>query len=152
MLLHNPLAPEAFVLFEHHVLDGLSTHRQCRDEEPEAGGVLLGLRRGVHLHIVGFTPPQARDIRTRFSFHRSAHGHQELARRAWKESGGYVDYVGEWHTHPEAQPTPSVIDLQEWRLICAYPSQKVFVIVGTVSTWVGVECCEAMRAAESEAS
>jgi integrative and conjugative element protein (TIGR02256 family) len=152
MLLHHPLVPEAFLLFEQHVLDGLSAHRQCRDEEPEAGGVLLGFRRGAHLHVVGFTPPQARDIRTRYSFHRSARGYQELARWAWKESGGHVDYLGEWHTHPEAQPAPSGIDLREWRIICTRGSQKIFIIVGTVLNWVGVGCCEAIQAAESEVS
>jgi integrative and conjugative element protein (TIGR02256 family) len=151
MLLRHPFVPDAFLLFEQHVFAGIRTYRQLRDEQPEAGGVLLGLRRGLHLHVIGFTPPQPRDIRTRHSFRRSAYGHQNIAQKAWKESGGCVDHIGEWHTHPEAQPLPSGLDLREWQKSCARQSQKVFVIVGTQYMWVGVGRDGSVKAAAESA-
>jgi len=95
MLLRHPFVPDAFLLFEQHVFAGISAFRQRRDEQPEAGGLLLGLRRGLHLHVTGFTPPQPRDLRMRHSFRRFAYGHQDIARKAWKETTarGAISYL-----------------------------------------------------------
>ncbi len=35
--------------------------------------------------------------------------------RIYEESGGLTHYLGEWHTHPEAAPTPSPTDLSTLR-------------------------------------
>jgi integrative and conjugative element protein (TIGR02256 family) len=56
-----------------------------------------------------------KDRRTSFGFVRQDKGHQEVATMEWQESGGSVNFVGEWHTHPERHPTPSWIDRRSWR-------------------------------------
>ncbi|WP_269139197.1 Mov34/MPN/PAD-1 family protein [Burkholderia pseudomultivorans] len=73
------------------------------------------------------------------SLRRLAHGHQKIALDLWKAERETMDYLGEWHTHPEAVPTPSSIDTGEWRKICAKKSDfMMFLILGTRNVlWVG---------------
>ena len=110
----------------------------------EAGGVLLGR------HIVGssdivvdeITTPMPGDRRRRFRFFRAAHRHQQAIDRAWKQSGGTRGYLGEWHTHPEPLPTPSLIDQVGWQYKLHFDQHVgllFFVIVGTeaIAVWEG---------------
>jgi integrative and conjugative element protein (TIGR02256 family) len=52
-------------------------------------------------------------------------------------------YLGEWHTHPEADPTPSSIDRADWKLRLARDRIDAdfvfFLIVGLeeVAVWEG---------------
>lgn len=76
----------------------------------EAGGILLGSYRGPHIEIVQCTTPMRRDARTRFGFVRRDPGHQRAADSAWRASGRTINFVGEWHSHPEDHPRPSNVD------------------------------------------
>jgi len=61
--------------------------------------------------------------------------------KKWRASGGTLDYVGEWHTHPEQQPVPSRLDLEQWLAIHGARSGigMIFIIVGSASqNWYGV--------------
>ncbi len=52
-------------------------------------------------------------------------------------------YLGEWHTHPTAHPTPSYQDINNWKALlnnCKTDSRiLVFIILGTESIgfWIG---------------
>src|SRR3954467_15044570 len=81
------LAPEALKVFWKH--------RQRLFWQSEAGGVLLGKRRGKHVEVVLASEPMPTDRREQFMFHREAGGHLELAQAAWQAGGGAIDYVGE---------------------------------------------------------
>jgi integrative and conjugative element protein (TIGR02256 family) len=109
----------------------------------EAGGILLGHYRGPHVEILRCTNPMPSDRRTRFGFVRQDKGHQKIATKEWLESGGAVNFVGEWHTHPERHPTPSWIDLRSWRRQITRPGRDplVFIIVGSAAVYceIGVE-------------
>jgi integrative and conjugative element protein (TIGR02256 family) len=96
---------EVLAIFDRYIQD---------ESDPEAGGILLGHVRGVHLEILEATVPTPKDRRLKYLFERFTYGHQKIARRRWRESGGLVRYVGEWHTHPEDHPTPSATDTREW--------------------------------------
>lgn len=139
MLLSLPFGPSnALLLIEPHVLQRLAAFRQLGQSSPEAGGILLGYRRGQHTHVSDVTVPTNRDVRRRFAFFRHATDHQRVATRRWKESGETMDYVGEWHTHPEDEPSPSGVDLQHWREIAIAASRPmVFLIVGRQRNWYG---------------
>lgn len=129
----------ATLLVEPQLLERLSSFRQLKSSTPESGGILMGYRRGSHIHVTEATTPTKRDIQHRFGFSRHATHHQRIAIRRWKESGETIDYVGEWHTHPEDAPSPSGIDLHHWREISIQSSKPmVFLIVGRQSNWVGV--------------
>lgn len=61
---------------------------------------------------------------------------------AWRASHGTCTYLGEWHTHPELTPIPSMIDWADWqrRLRSDRFSEPIyFVIVGLqgVVAWEG---------------
>lgn len=127
------------LLIETEVLEGLDAYRQTDPRSTESAGVLLGYRRGDHIHIVQATLPAADDVRSRFSFTRRDKSHQQIATREWQRSGRTKDYVGEWHTHPEATPAPSSIDVSEWKSLCRNNKQPlIFVILGTAHDWYGV--------------
>lgn len=129
----------AMLLIEPRVLERLAPFRQMATSAPEAGGILMGYRRGPHTHVTEATLPTARDVQRRFGFFRHATHHQRVALRRWKESSETMDYVGEWHTHPDDDPSPSGVDLKHWREIAQASSKPmVFLIVGRLSNWCGV--------------
>jgi len=118
---------------------------QNEPSKREAGGVLLGRYiLGCEDVIVDrITMPTKRDRQSRFRFFRSARLHQQAIDEAWTSSGGTCNYLGEWHTHPEPDPSPSFIDMLGWRkklLFDKFDSDVLyFVIVGTgqINAWQG---------------
>lgn len=130
----------AWILVEGAVLERIQPFRQRERAAPESGGILLGYRRGAHLHVVDATIPGQEDRGTRVSFRRSANGHREQALAGWHRSDHTLDYVGEWHTHPERAPSPSGTDYRAWgELLAARPGQPlVFMILGIeTDLWLG---------------
>lgn len=108
-------------------------YRQSGFFSREAGGILVGYRRGPHIEIVEASCPMALDVRRRHSFVRRDNGHQAFSDSRWESSGGTMHYLGEWHTHPEAKPLPSYLDRSEWgKLMGHYTDSLVFLIAGTV--------------------
>lgn len=130
---------DAKLLIEDSLLASLAPFKQIASFESEAGGILMGYRRGAHIHITEATFPTKDDVRSRFRFFRHATHHQRVALQRWKETDQTLDYVGEWHSHPEDDPVPSLIDLKHWREIAANSHRPmIFVIVGRLSNWIGV--------------
>jgi len=130
------------VLIESAVMAKLAIHRQDQGSKPEAGGILLGYRRDPHLHVVDATVPGPDDLALRTRFWRSASAHQRAAQEGWQRSGGTLDYVGEWHTHPQVFPTPSTIDICEWAKISAsrHGEEMIFLILGMErAIWLGAD-------------
>ncbi|POR57243.1 hypothetical protein BKM23_24805 [Pseudomonas syringae pv. syringae] len=107
---------EQFVYLSQNVLEIFERHVQS-DEGTEAGGILLGHVRGKHLEVLEASEPTRHDRRLRYFFERMIHGHKSLADRCWQETNGLVRYIGEWHTHPQEVPSPSHIDLDEWKTL-----------------------------------
>ncbi len=119
------------IVLDTEVLTLLQSYVQT-GSRPEAGGILLGYRRGVHLDVVAATVPAPQDVQSHWAFVRKDASHQQVAARWWEQSGGRVDYLGEWHTHPQTQPTPSSVDMREWGLLeRRNPRPLLFLIVGT---------------------
>lgn len=130
---------EAKLLVGDPLLASLAPYRQLASFEPEAGGILMGYRRGDHVHITEARFPSKDDVRSRFRFFRHANHHQSIALQRWEDTDRTLDYVGEWYTHPEDAPVPSHIDLKDWREIAVgRRCPMVFVIVGQRSNWIGV--------------
>jgi integrative and conjugative element protein (TIGR02256 family) len=120
-----------YVLVESNVLDIICAYRQDNPKKHEAGGTLMGYRSGRHLHILHATVPMPLDRSSRIRFERLDPGHQLTVTRAWEESQGHIDYLGDWHTHPQSNPLPSEIDYTEWaKLGSALDKPLVFMIVG----------------------
>ena len=138
---------DGFVLIEEKVLQVFARHRQLHQGAPESGGILLGYRRGSHLHVTEATAPLASDQASRTRFFRSAAPHQQAALARWRQSDGTIDYLGEWHTHPEHSPSPSTIDTGGWRRIWSKrKTPMLFVIAGTQDRlWIGLSTPTGLR-------
>lgn len=132
------------LIIANSVLDTFRKYGQVDPARPEAGGVLLGrhLLESPDIVIDEATLPQITDRRSRYSFFRSE-THCSIATRRWEESRGKVAYVGLWHSHPEAFPTPSGTDLNDWRQALRQDVYEgdflFFIIVGTqeLGCWSG---------------
>ncbi|NTW01769.1 MAG: hypothetical protein HGA19_10815 [Oscillochloris sp.] len=126
-------------------------YRQLKRTAPEAGGVLLGrlIRASRDIVVDVATEPGLGDKAYRFSFRRAQKRTQLLINQAWQESSGTRNYLGEWHTHPEDDPSPSTVDLLNWRRIASstiYEQESLlFVVVGRVH----MRMWELVRASET---
>jgi hypothetical protein len=103
----------------------------------ETGGVLLGAfdtqRRAVYIVSALPAPPDSVERPTYFA--RGSAGLKGLVASVRDRAGGMVEYVGEWHSHPEGgAPTPSTLDVGvlEWqaRHMSADGLPAVMLIVG----------------------
>ena len=106
----------AVVKIDDVALSRMLEFRQWAVHHEEGGGVLLGrhLLGGLDVVIDEVSSPMPGDTRTRLAFHRSAAPHQQLIDARWRASEGTCLYLGEWHTHPESHPAPSLVDLGDW--------------------------------------
>ncbi|MFK0344198.1 Mov34/MPN/PAD-1 family protein [Pseudomonas asiatica] len=131
MIFTAPELQGLYVLVESNVLDVICAYRQDSQKKHEAGGTLMGYRSGQHLHVLRATVPMPLDRRSRISFERLDPGHQLAVTKAWEESQGRIDYLGDWHTHPQLNPLPSGIDYTEWaKLGSTLDKPLLFMIVG----------------------
>jgi len=136
------------VSFSDDAAAQLAASRQIDTKSAEAGGMLLGriLLDCDDVIIDRITQPHARDRSTRFQFFRRRKAAQLKVNMAWSGSKGTCVYLGEWHTHPEANPTPSAtVDRPDWfRIVSEAVFEQdflLFAIVGLEKTnvWEIVE-------------
>lgn len=140
-----PLPDNRKIKLNDEILQMLFSFAQDHKNSPESGGILIGrvLDGNSHIVVDHASRPMETDIQTRFSFIRRAAGHQEFFNQIWERSEGRCFYLGEWHTHPEKDPTPSTIDKREWRKLLNKTIQGqnrlFFIIVGTTElvVWYG---------------
>jgi integrative and conjugative element protein (TIGR02256 family) len=79
----------------------------------ETGGILLGTDSpecAPMILVAGLPGPKA--IHRPQYFSRDTEYAQRLANDAWAESR--AQWIGEWHTHPEGQASPSAADLNSY--------------------------------------
>lgn len=113
-------------------------YRQTNLFKREACGVLIGGfdQKNKTIVIEKCTEPMKADIRHRSSFTLRDGGHQKTVDKAFEQSAGRFFYLGTWHTHPDAYPSPSFIDEEDWRDCMARNFEIpcfLFAIVGTKS-------------------
>lgn len=119
------------------VIEKLLSYRQLSPSCKEAAGVLIGERRGPHIVIHAISEPGPGDIRSRYTVVRKGFHHQTLVNVLHHKSGGTMNYVGEWHSHPESHPSPSGIDKSSWKKDLASSEPMVLIIVGQCAIWCG---------------
>lgn len=129
--------------FSHAAIRTMHSHIQRHCWSREAGGILLGrlLVEGEHVVVDEVSVPGPHDRRSRFRFFRARGPAQAVVNEAWTRSGGKLNYLGEWHTHPQDDPAPSADDRRDWRRLVKIQtyeqSSLFFVIVGRreLSAW-----------------
>ncbi len=141
--------PKIQVVFEPSVVNIMTSKTQLDRNVKERGGVLLGrLFPNENLIVVvdAIESPAISSSYTELYVNNNISN--KKIQQHWKESGGKITYVGDWHTHPEMTPSPSFIDRDTFK--STYRSSKIdqnfllCVIIGTSSfeeggLWVGVQ-------------
>jgi integrative and conjugative element protein (TIGR02256 family) len=121
----NPLS---CIIFARDIINKFKKFNRLRKE---SGGLLLGYIRGFHFDVRYITTPCLEDISTPSSFERKDPFHLKKLNSLYKKSFGKIVYIGEWHTHQEDYPKPSLTDIREWHNI---KSEKqyfiIFLIIG----------------------
>lgn len=90
------------------VLRVFDTHRQTGWFSKEVGGQLFADIKGDVWYVVAATGPRKTDRRGRFHFWPDRKAEQREIDQYYATG---LDYVGDWHTHPEKVPTPSQNDI-----------------------------------------
>lgn len=114
------------------VYDRWLKFRQMNHNDTEACGVLIGTKdfASNHYCIESVTVPMSKDTRTKYSFTMKDPRHQKIVDKAYLESNGTSIYLGTWHSHPQAIPTPSHIDYEDWqRCLKRNPDRNLFFII-----------------------
>jgi len=126
-------------------LEQMSKYIQDERKKTEGGGVILGrfIIETNDIVIDFVTEPMPGDKRSRTRFKRGVKNHQAIIDKYWYISNGTINYLGEWHTHPEPIPNPSFIDVKSWKKMLSYDkfdSQCLYyIIIGTneIGVWEG---------------
>jgi len=124
------------VVIEKAVEEQLLYYINCFDYNVEHGGIIVGKLEPdkKQILITDITFPQEDDICKAFSFCRLEKKHQLIMDNLWKESQFTKTYLGEWHTHNEKNPMPSMVDKRNWHNIIKRDKNSdwlFFIIVGT---------------------
>jgi len=134
------------ILFTPKVMKIFSMFRQFSPNSTEAGGYLIGQEFGDQIVVQIATLPGQGDIRRLTLFKRNRKRGQRLINQIWKASGGTMILVGEWHTHNEKKPVPSLLDIQETSksfMKNEFNSDFLVVVIvsseSIVNSWVGVQ-------------
>jgi len=137
------------VVFEPSVVNIMTSKAQLDHNTKERGGVLLGRLFPDENLIVVVDAIESPAISSGYT---ELYVNNDIANKKmkqhWKESGGKITYIGDWHTHPEVIPFPSFIDRDTFK--STYRSSKIdqnfllCVIIGTNALekggfWVGVQ-------------
>lgn len=124
-----------FVVIEPLAINAMRALRQIEPTAHEAGGVLIGERRGGSFVVKEVTTPSSKDRSSRFHFVRKFFHHQLNVVNANRRSGGTSNYLGEWHTHPQDQPYPSNIDFKNWKSSLRGQKPCLVAVIGRDGSW-----------------
>lgn len=128
-------SPPLEVTVSGDVLRHFLKNRQDAFWKSEAGGQLFARISGNRWEIVKATGPRRADYRRRFRFFPSRKEEQSEINTSFEDG---LHYVGDWHTHPEEQPTPSDLDRRSMAEVVRSSQHQLpgflMIIVGTDET------------------
>ncbi len=123
------------------VKDFFFENRQ-KEKDPEIGGLLFASITTEKVSILLATPPHKNDLCKNFIFIPNRINHNKLIKHYFKQG---LHFVGEWHTHPQREPSPSNIDILSMKDSFSKSKHElnslVMIIVGnaedSLRLWVG---------------
>ena len=121
------------VKFSPDVLTVFETHRQTGWFNREAGGQLFAEIEGDVWRVAAATGPRSADRRGRFHFWPDRKAEQ---REIDQHFAAGLEYVGDWHTHPQKTPVPSYSDISSIEKVVRESSLNT---IGLVLCIVGLE-------------
>jgi integrative and conjugative element protein (TIGR02256 family) len=114
-------------------------YRQRRWSDQEAGGQLFARLDLSEIVIEVATGPRPTDRRSRTSYRGDREAEQREIEQHHSEG---LHYVGDWHTHPTPEPSPSLRDLSTINeIFCKSHHQLngfILIVVGTKSFPIGI--------------
>lgn len=104
----------------------------------ETGGILLGHIGDATAQVRHAGDPGPAAVHQPAFFLRDLHHAQQLAAQAFAQDGS--EWIGEWHTHPTAEPVPSARDLHTYLGLLADPQLRFdsfisIILVAPAGTW-----------------
>lgn len=96
----------------------------------ECGGLLLGWRHAADRIIVAVRGPGPRALHGRQCFVPDHASDLAEIENAFRVSNGDVDYLGDWHSHPDGVPELSGLDIQTLRAITRRVNEPLMLIIG----------------------
>ena len=124
------------IIVNDKILDDIRKY-YCLNTNYETGGILLG-KFNKENRVVEIT--EVHELKTNFFsrilYKRSGRKAQKIINRRWHETNGVINYIGEWHAHPNMQAVPSSTDISSLKEI----TEKVKgVLPGTILIIAGKE-------------
>jgi integrative and conjugative element protein (TIGR02256 family) len=98
------------IFISDSVLELIKSFKQFGAIENESGGILLGQISDKSIYILRASTPNKFDKSSRYSFECNKDAAQVILNYEFQNSDKKTIYIGEWHTHPEKNPTPSGTD------------------------------------------
>lgn len=120
------------VIFHSEALRTFVRFQQTRKAKREAGGQLFAALAPGRIDVLLATGPTSSAERGRYFFHPNRKEEQREITAAFRKQ---LHFVGDWHTHPEREPTPSGPDIAKAREIFDRSKHELngilLVVVGT---------------------
>jgi len=132
--------PYSCIIFSSKVINKMKAIVDTKIDTCESGGLLLGFVRKNHFDVRMITVPYKNDFASRYLFIRKDEKHINIFQLLRTKIDKNMTYIGEWHTHPEDNPKPSSIDLNEWNLLKSKSSYPlVFMILGRKNFYITIK-------------
>ncbi len=107
----------------------------------ETGGVLAGFLRKDDVWILSHPmQPSPRNRAGRHWLKRHRSDAQKFVDKVYQETGGLVNYLGEWHTHPEPTPSPSLEDRKMLQDLLRTSRLEIRFLIGVIVGMSGSLC------------
>ena len=104
----------------------------------ETGGMLLGWRDGDDRIVTGLVGPGRRALHGRYTFIPDGAWQRARLSELFASSGGDLDYLGDWHTHPDGMAEMSELDRRTLSKVERRVKAPLMVIfAGTEHDWTG---------------
>lgn len=116
----------------------------------EAGGILLGkVIKNEYIIIEAITEPSKVDRSSFFTFIRNKKQAQNSINQYWEQSYGEIIYLGEWHTHNENIPNPSLEDTKTMKNLFITSKLEInflfIVIIGMQDDYFGIQTQDGLK-------
>lgn len=109
---------------------------QARTLAPlETGGVLMGWRRGGDRIVMGTIGPGPKALHGRHMFLPDHAWQVARINETFAASGGNLDYLGDWHTHPESEAELSGLDRRTLQKLGRKVANSLMLIAAPVGGW-----------------
>jgi integrative and conjugative element protein (TIGR02256 family) len=95
------------IIINRNIFNNISKYMQ-EGNKPESGGLLFAEFCLPKIFVKKASMPNKTDCRSRHEFKPDQVVQQKTINAYFKKG---LHYIGEWHTHPEKYPVPSVIDI-----------------------------------------